>query len=117
MLKAYRETFNDGFMRYGLKEDVKSSTGKKVGDTFNEQGRLAFRELSQREQDYQLANSVNSSLDLKVKTLFHPAFVRKSKTKFSFIIDGDEFETFKVESDSSKLYLYFYLQRVGAWNE
>jgi hypothetical protein len=116
-MQTYKEVFNDGLLRYGHKVTQRSGTGKRIGEKFNVEGQLYYREMSYRESDYQLANAMGSSLDLKVKTPYPPSFRRINKTKLIVSINAIEYETIKVDHDPSKLHLYFYLQRVGGQGE
>lgn len=115
--QTHRETFNDGLLRYGHKVTQRTETGKRVGETFNEEGTLHFREMSYRESDYQLADALSSRLDLKVKTPYPPSFRKIDKNKLIVRIDTQEYEVITVDHDASKLYLYFYLQRVGGGSD
>jgi hypothetical protein len=116
-VKPYRETFNDGFLLYGQKQTQRSSTGKRIGDIFIPEGKLAFKEMSCRDSDYQSAGILGKSLDLKIKTLYPPSFRNVNKTKFKVVINSVEYDVIKVDSDIEKIYLYFYLQEVGGISE
>lgn len=115
--QTHRETFNDGLLQYGHKTTQRTATGKRVGDIFSVEGSLYFREMSYRESDYQLSDARGSRLDLKVKTPYPPSFRKIDKNRLVVHIDGQEYETINVDHDASKLYLYFYLQRVGGQDE
>lgn len=117
MLKHYKEVFNDGYLQYGFKKTQRSESGKRIGDIFTAEGKLAFREMSARESDYQLAGAMGAKLDLKVKTLYPPSFRTIKKTKLKVIIRGIEFDVIKVDSDSENRFLFFYLQEVGEQSE
>lgn len=112
MNRQIRKTFNDGFLEYGNRKTIRTN-GKKTGSEFIPQGRLAFNELSIREQDYQAADISTSRIDLKVETLYPPFFKKTRKSKMKVLIDDVEFDVIKVDSDYSKNFLYFYLQEVG----
>ncbi|SFA50937.1 phage head-tail adaptor, putative, SPP1 family [Parageobacillus thermantarcticus] len=114
-VKPYRETFNDGFLSYGHKQTQRSATGKRIGEAFTEEGKLAFKEMSCRDQDYHMAGIMGASLDRKVKTLYPPSFRTINKNKLKVVIDNIEYDVITVDSDG--MYLYFYLQEVGAINE
>ena len=116
-MKAHRETFNDGLLEYGHKQTQRSNTGKKIGESFHGEGKLAFKEISCRESDYELAGARGASLDLKVKTLYPPSFRNVRKSEMKCLINKIEFDVIKVDSDSEKRYLYFYLQEVGVVSE
>ncbi|MBS4171940.1 phage head closure protein [Bacillus sp. FJAT-49736] len=117
MSEYQRETFNDGVLRYGHKTTQRSETRKRIGEKFQEEGKLFYREMSYRESDYSLADALGSKLDLKVKTLFPPSFRKIDKNKLIVLIDDVEYESINVDHDSSKMYLFFYLQKVGGRNE
>jgi SPP1 family predicted phage head-tail adaptor len=116
-MKPYRETFNDGFLQYGHKETQRSETGKRIGESFTAEGKLAFKEMSCRDSDYQMAGLMGASLDLKVKTLYPPSFRGINKSKLKVIVSSVEYDVIKVDSDSGKNYLFFYLQEVGGRGE
>lgn len=116
-MEPYRETYNDGFLAYGHKQTQRSSTGKRIGEVFTEEGRLAFKEMSCRDSDYQMAGIMGASLDLKVKTLYPPSFRKINKSKLKVVIDQTEYDVIKVDTDTDKRYLYFYLQEGGVISE
>ncbi|MBO0586460.1 phage head-tail adapter protein [Sporosarcina sp. E16_8] len=108
-----RETYNDGFVTYGYKETKRTETGKRIGETFQAVGRLAYKEISCRDTDYQLASFMSATLDYKLKTLFPPSFHGINRSKLKVVKDGIEFDVIKVDPDREKSCLYFYLQEVG----
>lgn len=110
---AQYSALNDGFIQYGTKETKRSEKGKRIGDIFLPQGRLAYEEMSCRDEDYQLAQIMSKSLDIKIKTLYPPKLRNFNKSKLSMVLNGIEYDVIKCDSDRSKNYLYFYLQEVG----
>ncbi|MBC6973049.1 phage head closure protein [Bacillus sp. Xin] len=111
-IKDYRETFNDGFFQYGYKKTERSENGKRIGEVFQPEGRLAYKEMSIRDSDYQIVGVLTTGLDYKVKTLYPPSFKKINKNKLKVLIDGIEYDVIKADSDSNKRYLFFYLQQV-----
>lgn len=111
--KPLHETYNDGFLVYGHKITKRSETGKRVGEEFIEEGKLAFKEVSCRESDYQMAGILGASLDLKVKTPYPPSFRQVNLSQLKVLIDDMEFDVIKADPDTVKRSLYFYLQKVG----
>ena len=109
------ESFNDGLLQYGTKKTKLSPTKKSIGYTFTELGALYFNELSARDQDYDLAKTKGKELELKIKTFYPPQLTPRSQDKSDLIIiiDGIEYEIFKVDSDADKKYLFWYLSKVG----
>lgn len=117
MIQHHREVFNDGFLQYGHKKTVRSSSGKNTGGVFTGEGKLAFKEMSARDSDYLLAGAMGGKLDLKVKTLYPPSFRTIEKSKLKVVIRGKEYDVLKADTDSVTRFLYFYLQEVGTKNE
>ena len=109
---------NDGFLIFGTDESIHSAKGKAIGERFERIGRLAYQELSCRDEDYVMAQNINSSvLNLKVRTLFPPILRKRSKTNLKVIIDNVKYDVIKTDSDQDKRYLYFYLQEVGTFEQ
>lgn len=112
--KPIHEVFNDGFLEYG--HDVTQRVdGKRVGGNFVAKGRLAYQEMSARDQDYHFAGSMGSTLDLKVKTYLPPDFKDITKTNLKCAINNVKYDVIKADHDNQ--YLYFYLQKVGVLDE
>lgn len=110
---ALYDALNDGFIQYGTKETKRSEKGKRIGDTFIPQGRLAYQEMSARDEDYQLAQIMSKTLDIKIKTLYPPSLRNVKKSKLTIVKDGTEYEVINCDADRARNYLYFYLQEVG----
>lgn len=113
MNKHHKEVFNDGYLYYGHKKTTRSANKKSIGSVFTEEGKLAFKEMSARETDYTLAETLGSKLDLKVKTPYPPSFRNIDKDKLKVTIRGNEYDVIKVDPDNVNRFLYFYLQKVG----
>jgi hypothetical protein len=115
--KPVHEPLNDGFMEYGYDTPKRNERGKRIGEDFLAKGKLAFKELSARNQDYEMAGVIGTSLDLKLKTYRPPFFRNEEKAKLKCVVDNTKYDVIKVDGDSDKRYLYFYLQKVGVVNE
>lgn len=110
------DPYNDGYLTFG--QDVTQYDGKKsVGKSFKASGTMAFTEMSARDQDYQLADALGSTLDLKVKTMYPPHMEAQLINKLTVHIKGVKYETIKVDRDRNKEQLFWYLQKVGVVNE
>lgn len=110
------DALNDGFLIYGIDETIQSTKGKLIGENFNVLGRLAYQEMSCREEDYQIAQNINSSiLNLKVRTLLPPSLRKGNRSNLKVIIENTKYDVIKTDSDFDKRYLYFYLQEVGSY--
>lgn len=110
--KPIHETFNDGYITIGETKIERNDRGKRIGEQFTAVVDLAFTIKNAREEDYELAHTLGASLDLKIKTRFPPDFQTIRKSKFSGYIEDQFFDVIKVDWDSSKRYLYLYLQEV-----
>lgn len=115
--KPYRQTLNDGFLSYGVKQTQRGTNAKRIGEVFVEQGKLAYQLLTSRESDYQFAHGMGASLDLKVKTLHPPFFHAMEKSKLKVVIHSKEYDVIRADVDVTKTYIYFFLQEAGAKNE
>ncbi|MFJ7662961.1 phage head-tail adapter protein [Lysinibacillus sp. NPDC097162] len=112
-IKKIRDVLNDGFIEFGTKETERSIKGKRIGERFVPMGRLAYQEMSCRDEDYEIAKVLSAVLSVKIRTLCPPILRKYDKSKLKVILDGVEFDVIKVDSDREKMYLYFYLQEVG----
>lgn len=115
--RPIHEVFNDGYLYYGYDTVLRDQYKKRIGDTFEEKGKLAYQELTARDKDYYLAGMTNATLDLKLKTMYPQSFRRIAKSKLKVFIDNEKYDVIKVDGDKNKRYLYFYLQKVGVSDE
>lgn len=112
--KRIRDVLNDGYVEYGTKETRRSGRGKRIGGSFTSMGRLAFKEISCRDSDYEMAKFMSAVLDIKIKTLCPPQLRDFDRSKLIIVLEGKEFDVIKCDRDKVNNYLYFYLQEVGA---
>lgn len=115
--KPVHEVFNDGFLTYGRSKTNRDNSGKRIGEVFTAEGKLSFKLMSARAEDYEMAYSTGTTLDQKIKTRFPPSFRNIKKTNLKVRIDSTEYDVINVDWDSEKRYLYFYLQEVGEVDE
>lgn len=113
MNKRIRESLNDGILLYGHNTTKRSATGKNIGTVFQQEGKLHFREMSHREQDYRLVDALTSTLDLKVKTYYPPNFKNIQKTDLIVRIGTIQYEVIRADPDNERAYLFLFLQKVG----
>ena len=110
------DPFNDGYMEFGKRQTKFSSTMKNIGSEFVSQGHFAYSEMSAREQDYSMVDSLGGTLDLKLKTMYPPHFENLQHSDLtSLLVKAKEtlFEVVKVDKDRHKGNLFWYLQKVG----
>ncbi|TGB04693.1 phage head closure protein [Halobacillus salinus] len=115
--KPLHEVYNDGFLVYGRHETLRSPTRKVIGKEFVEKGKLAYQLMSIREEDYSMAETMGSSVDVKVKTPFPPLFLRWKKSDLVIRIGAEEYEVISVDYDRSKRNLFFYLRQIGSFKQ
>ncbi|MER2111167.1 MAG: phage head-tail adapter protein [Solibacillus isronensis] len=112
MMKS--NALNDGFILFGTKETKRSNKGKRIGGAFKQMGRLAYKEMSCRDSDYEMAKVMTAVLDIKIKTFCPPQLREFDRSKLVIVVEGKEFDVIKCDRDKVNNYLYFYLQEVGA---
>lgn len=95
------QAYNDGVLEYGEIVPIYDNARKKIDEKFSSIGKLMFEEMSKRDEDLLLANSLGYSLDLKLKT---PKIPFKSKYKIK--IDGQLYDVYKIDYDKGNTYLY-----------
>lgn len=115
--KPVHEVFNDGFLTYGRSKTTRDKSGKRIGETFTAEGKVSYKLINARTEDYEMAYSTGTTLDKKVKTRFPPSFKNVKKTSLKVRMDSMEYDVINVDCDSGKRYLYFYLQEVGEVDE
>lgn len=96
---AQYSALNDGFAQFGTKETKRSEKGKRIGDEFIPQGRLAYQEISRRDENYQLAQIMSKTLDFKIKTLYPPQLRNVNKSKLTRVLNSTEYTVIKCDSD------------------
>lgn len=109
-----RDVLNDGFIEYGTRKTKRSDRGKRTGKDFQTMGRLAYKEMSCRDSDYEMAKVMSAVLDVKIKTLCPPQLKDFDRSNLVIVVEGKEFDVIKCDREKVNNYLYFYLQEVGA---
>lgn len=116
-MKKIRKKYTDGYLVYGTMKTKRSATKKRIGEKFEGIGTFAFRELSKREQDYQLSEIQSASLDVKVATPFPIHFKKHAKANLKVVIDSTTFDVIRVDTSEQLQEIYWYLQEVGDFIE
>jgi len=110
------DPYNDGFMSYGENQPIYSSTGKRLGASFLPSGRFAYTEMSIRDQDYQMVDTLGRTLDMKITTMYPPHFEslqRDRLTSFKVKVKNTLYEVVSADKDRNKSEIFWYLQKVG----
>ena len=106
MQKKKVKTYNDGIVKiYREKEKRTDFNAKKNVASINDMDfivKLAFKELSKREQDLEFANQNDFSLSLKIKTRFAPGVDNKCKA----VIDGYLYDVQRADKTKEEIFLY-----------
>lgn len=112
MLKSRFSTYNDGVLNVYVSVSKKSSFGaamnEKKQDDLSFVGKLAFNEMSKRDEDMDFAESQGRALSIKVKTRLCN-FVDKQKL---IVINNILYSIYKIDLDKSKDEMYIYLEEV-----
>lgn len=98
--------YNDGVVRIYREKDKRSNFSAKINamslDDMVLVAKLAFAETSKRQQDLEFAESMQFSLDLKIRT----RFVKGIDTKCKAVIDGYLYDISYVDATRKELFLY-----------
>lgn len=106
------EVFNDGYFEYGTMKTLRSANKKAIGKEFqSEITPVAFKYLSARDSDYQMAETMNSQLDLKIKAYY---FAINNVTRSGHVIKLNDryYDIINTDVDTDRRYIYLYLQEV-----
>ncbi|MGN4423421.1 phage head-tail adapter protein [Bacillus cereus group sp. MYBK30-1] len=114
-IERHRKTYNDGFVSVMEKKTIRNATKKVIGYENVEIIELKFAELSCREVDIQLVNSMGKQLDMKIETLFAPILKNKDVDNLTVKLRNVPYSVIK--ADRSKNNMYLYLQKVGGLDD
>lgn len=106
MEKAKFGRFNDGVVSIYREKDKKTDFNAKQNvsalDDLDFVVKLAFEEMSKREQDLDFAEQSGFTLSLKIKT----RFVKGVDNKCKAVIDGYLYDISYIDKSRTELYLY-----------
>lgn len=98
--------YNDGVVSIYREKEKRSNFGAKLNantlDDLEFIAKLAYSEQSKRQQDAEFAESMQFSLDLKIKTRYLKGIDNKCKA----VISGYLYDVSYVDSTRTELYLY-----------
>ncbi|MGE6313408.1 phage head-tail adapter protein [Bacillus cereus] len=114
-IEQHRKTFNDGFVSVMNQETIRNAAKKVIGHRNVEIAKLRFNEMSFREMDIQLAESVGGQLDMKIEVLNAPVFSSKNVDRLTINLRDENYSIIK--TDRYKKSLFLYLQKVGGLDE
>lgn len=111
MIKLKHETYNDGFIKYGLIQALRNNSKVKIGETFEVLGTLAYETMSVRDNDNIIADSLGYTIDKKIKVPYR-VLPENIKVKLDDVI----YDIVKKDS-SDKVKLFLYLQKASNQKE
>ncbi|PFQ42777.1 phage head-tail adapter protein [Bacillus cereus] len=115
VIEQHRKTFNDGFISVMEYRTIRNATQKIIGRDNVEIIKLRFSELSCREIDIQLVESVGKKLDMKIETLYAPMLKNKDVDSLTIELRGHYYSIIKADRFKNSMYLY--LQKVGGQDD
>lgn len=115
MRKRKPETYNDGIVSIYREKDRRTDFNAKRNvsslDDMDFVVKLAFQELSKREQDLEFAQQNDFTLSLKIKT----RLVKGVDNKCKAVIDGYLYDVSNADKSRTELFLYLeQIREVGA---
>lgn len=99
--KVTIDSYNDGILFYGEVKSKLDNQARKIGEEFVLKGKLFYDEMSKRDQDLEVANSLEKTLDYKVKT---PRIDLDSTYKVK--IKEEYYDIIYIDSDEKNNYIY-----------
>lgn len=107
------ELLSDGLLQFGKITTQRDKEAKIIGQAFEALGGLFFNFQSIRQSDFEQYGTTESGVDLKVKTYY----TAQVETSHKIIIDGIEYEITAIDPDRKRIYMYWYLSKVGKLDE
>ena len=102
--KLKHETYNDGYITYGLIQPIRNQNKVKIGEELKKKGILPYELMSVRDNDNLIADSLGYTIDKKIKVPYR-ILPENIKVKIGKII----YDIVKKDA-SDKVNLYLYLQ-------
>lgn len=105
-VKVKHDTYNDGFIHYGVIETIRNEKMVKTGEKIKEIGLLPFERATIRDSDNITADSLGYTINKKIKVPY------RQLPKNAKITINDEKEIYDIvrKDSSDKRSLYIYLQ-------
>lgn len=111
------QKFNDGIVYIYESKPKKASFGAAMNvsskDDLNYIVKLAYKEMSKRDQDLEFASSLDRKLSLKIKTRLY----KNVDSTYKAVIEGVLYSILKIDTDKSKQLLFLYLEEERKLNE
>lgn len=102
------DTYNEGFIHYGRIAILRNKLEEKIGETFEELGKLAFARVTIRDNDNIIADSLGYTINEKIKVPYRE-LPNNIKIKIN---DDDELYDVVKKDTSDRKKLFIYLQKI-----
>jgi hypothetical protein len=100
----YHETYNDGVLYFGIIKVIKNAKKEKIGEEIQLVGKRPFANVTIRDNDSNIADSLGYTIDKKVRI---PMSNLPENIKIKINNDNDIYEVKKRDtSDNKNIYLY-----------
>nr|DAV03337.1 MAG TPA: head tail joining protein [Caudoviricetes sp.] len=108
-IKNYHETYNDGILYFGIIKILKNAKKEKIGEKIEMKGKRPFANVTIRNSDNNIADSLGYTIDKKVKIPFSPI---PENIKVKINNEDEIYEVKKCDSSDNKN-IYLYLQKTS----
>lgn len=106
IMKKIRETFNDGVLTIVSKKPIRDEERSVIGFDEVDQYHLHFHFMSLRDEDFNLAKTINKRMSRKVKVLMHPRLKSIVKDNVFARLDNTTYDVFHADFTKDHAYLY-----------
>ena len=107
------DRLNDGRLFFGKVETKRDARGKKIGQVFVKTGEMFFSYKSIRQSDFDLYNTSEQQIELKVKSYYVPTATKTHQV----LLKSRLYNITAIDVDNDKRYMYWYLTEVGEFIE
>lgn len=106
--KYTQEELNSGQLSYGSDKHIREGA-KLVDSVFQVVGILNYRNMSLRESDYSLYETIDKVIARKVKVYYVPGIEKTHKV----MLEGEKYDITRIDPDNERIFMYLYLERVN----
>ncbi|CZR11009.1 head-tail adaptor protein [Trichococcus collinsii] len=107
------DRLNDGRLFFGKVETKRDASGKKIGQVFAKTGDMFFSYKTIRQSDFDLYNTSDQQIELKVKSYYIPTATKTHQV----LLKSRLYNITAIDVDNDKRYMYWYLSEVGEFIE
>ena len=107
------DRLNDGRLFFGKVETKRDARGKQSGQVFVKTGEMFFSYKTIRQSDFDLYNTSEQQIELKVKSYYVPTATKTHQV----LLKSRLYNITAIDVDNDKRYMYWYLTEVGEFIE